>query len=209
MCYNISKHKTAPLYHLSPTTVEIQEVVCNHFLRGMIAVLVCSCFVTWRDYYNRRSQFPSGRTTRYKLTKVYTVITLTWFETTSWSTNPCPRAYPRLVVICENSHFLEANIIVDDQYICDSNSIVSCDHRGITSLINSTQPPKKQKTVSIRKYRNIDVGDFEKDIASFLKTTSELGLDGIVDLYHKGVKAIIEKHAPTQTKTITIQQNTK
>ena len=96
-----------------------------------------------------------------------------------------------VVVIRENSRLLQANPIVDDQYICDSNGIVSCDHRGITSLMNSTKPPRIQKTISIRKYRNIDVGDFERDIASVLKTTSELGLDGIVDLYHEGVKAMI------------------
>ena len=57
--------------------------------------------------------------------------------------------------------------------------------------MNSTKPPRIQKTISIRKYRNIDVGDFERDIASVLKTTSELGLDGIVDMYHEGVKAMI------------------
>ncbi|XP_078319460.1 uncharacterized protein LOC144620978 [Crassostrea virginica] len=95
-----------------------------------------------------------------------------------------------VVVIRENSRLLQANPIVDDQYICDSNGIVSCDHRGITSLMNSTKPPRIQKTISIRKYRNIDVGDFERDIASVLKTTCELGLDGIVDLYHEGVKAM-------------------
>ena len=46
---------------------------------------------------------------------------------------------------------------VDDHYICDSRGVSSCNHKCIT-------PPKQQKNVSFRKFRNIDVCKFEKDL---------------------------------------------
>lgn len=115
-----------------------------------------------------------------------------------------------VVVTRDNSRILQSMPTVDDHFICDSRGVSSGDHKGITSLIHLSKPPKQRKTVTFRKFRKIDICEFELDIAASLTTSSDGPcLDDLVDLYYEGVLSTVQKHAPMQTKTITLRPNTQ
>jgi hypothetical protein len=64
--------------------------------------------------------------------------------------------------------------------------------------------------VSYRKYRAIELADFASDIESTITFHSEeMPLDDLVRNYNDSIRAAADKHAPVQTKVVTLRTNTQ
>ena len=72
--------------------------------------------------------------------------------------------------------------------------------------MNSVKPSLSVKTVSYRKYKAINIQDFQSDLAkSNLCTNHTNSLDELVSCYDETLKATLDKHAPLLTKTVVVR----
>ena len=115
-----------------------------------------------------------------------------------------------VVITRDNSIILQSSPCIDDNYLCDSKGISSVDHKGISTILHISKPPKSRKTVSYRKYRAKELSDFASDIESTITFHSaEIPLDDLVRYYNDSIRAEVGKHAPVQTKVVTLRPNTR
>jgi hypothetical protein len=84
------------------------------------------------------------------------------------------------------------------------------DHKGISTILNISKPPISRKSVSYRKYRAIELAEFASDNESTITFHSEeMPLDDLVRYYNDSIQAAVDKHAPVQTKVVTLRPNTQ
>ena len=80
------------------------------------------------------------------------------------------------------------------------------DHFAIHCKLNSDRPPNPKKTVSYRKLRSVNTDTFRQDIlSSELLSTNSSDLNSLCSRYDDVISAIVDKHAPLVTKTITVR----
>ncbi|XP_068675919.1 protocadherin Fat 4-like [Montipora foliosa] len=98
----------------------------------------------------------------------------------------------------------------DENLIADfhvHDPIIS-DHFAIHCKLNSDRPPNRKKTVSYRKLRSVNTDAFRQDIlSSELVSTNSSDLNSLCSSYDDVISAIVDKHAPLVTKTITVRPN--
>ena len=97
---------------------------------------------------------------------------------------------------------------LSDDVVRDSPRVDSyiSDHGVVLFKLNSVKPSLSVKTVSYRKYKAINIQDFQSDLAkSALCTNHPNCLDELVSCYDKTLKATLDKHAPLLTKTVVVR----
>ena len=81
------------------------------------------------------------------------------------------------------------------------------DHYNILFDINMSKPPRMKK--SITKTKSIKVNDFRNDVKhSVNQIDLSNNLDNLVNSYQTNLQDILDKHAPKQTKLVTIRDKT-
>ena len=52
-----------------------------------------------------------------------------------------------VVITRDNSSILQSSPSIDENYLSDSKGISSIDHKGISTILHISKPPKSRKTV--------------------------------------------------------------
>ena len=82
---------------------------------------------------------------------------------------------------------------------------ISPDHYDVLFTTSSVRPDKPKKTVSFRKWRNVDTKQFQSDIEQALDSMPPgEDLDVLVEHYDTSLQAVTDKHAPLHTKSFVI-----
>ena len=114
-----------------------------------------------------------------------------------------------VVITRHGSSIIHKPVSVYDPCLCDANGNMSGDHLAVHVSLNCGQPDRPRKKVNFRKYRKIVIQEFITDIESSaaLQPSDDAGVDDLVGAYMSGIKELIEKHAPLQTRVITLRPN--
>ena len=84
------------------------------------------------------------------------------------------------------------------------------DHSPISMTLPFHKPVATKKTITYRKIKDISLEDFINDIASSqLCKSPPDDLDELVDMYNSTLSGVLDKHAPVQTKQITVRETAK
>ncbi len=84
-----------------------------------------------------------------------------------------------------------------------------CDHCNIPMDVDMRKPPRIKKELTFRKTRSIDKEKFKVDIKSAMENiTINDNLQEMVSLYNDKLTEVFDKHAPEQTKVITVRKHT-
>jgi hypothetical protein len=76
--------------------------------------------------------------------------------------------------------------------------------------LNLVKTPRQRKSLTIRRYKEINIDNFQTDInSSCLLHERNASLDCEVDKYDSVLRNLIDKHAPVQTKLVTLHPNTE
>ncbi|WAR04637.1 LOW QUALITY PROTEIN: hypothetical protein MAR_020006, partial [Mya arenaria] len=85
----------------------------------------------------------------------------------------------------------------------------SGDHLAICTHLQNQKPKREHKIVSFRAFRDISIDDLVTDITNSQTLQSIEGTtEELVERYNTGLQELLDKHAPLQTKVITIRPNT-
>ena len=112
------------------------------------------------------------------------------------------------VAITRETDKIISCIDVTDPGLFDKSGKVIRDHFAVIFSARAAKPRPVKKTVSFRKLRAIDVDSFKHDIVSSSVLNSSLNtadLEELVSAYTSELSALIEKHVPRRTKTITLR----
>ncbi len=83
------------------------------------------------------------------------------------------------------------------------------DHCNILFDLDMSKPPRLRKSITYRKTKAINIDDFKNDIRNSVANIDENeSLEYLVDFYNKNLLNILDKHAPQQTKSVTIREKT-
>ncbi len=83
------------------------------------------------------------------------------------------------------------------------------DHCNILMDVDMRKPPLIKKELTFRKTRSIDKNNFKADMKSTMENIIlNDNLQDMVSLYNDKLTEIFDKHAPEQTKTITVRKHT-
>lgn len=113
-----------------------------------------------------------------------------------------------VVITREDSSVIQDVPSILDPCLCDIQGNISNDHLAVHTKLNCTKPDPTRKLVNFRKHQAISVSDFITDIEdspSLQRTDGSV--EDLVEAYNSSIKALIDKHAPLQTKTITLRPN--
>ena len=97
---------------------------------------------------------------------------------------------------------------LSDDIVRDSPCVDSyiSDHGVVLFKLNTVKPSLSVKTVWYRKYKAINIQDFQSDLAKTdLCTNHPNSLDELVSCYDKTLKATLDKQAPLLTKTVVVR----
>ena len=112
------------------------------------------------------------------------------------------------VVISRDAEKIVSQVYVTDPGLSDSNDKVLKDHYAVTFSACASRPARERKTVTYRKVRSIDIDSFKMDIQTSKILNDSLNstnCDELVSAYNDELLTLMDKHAPKQTKTITIR----
>ena len=102
------------------------------------------------------------------------------------------------IVITRSSENGIDNISVLDDVISD--------HYPIQFTIATTRPPRMTKIITTRNYKNLDIDAFKEDIVnSKLPTTTSMDPEILANTYNQVIGELIDKHAPSKCKTVTMR----
>ena len=86
------------------------------------------------------------------------------------------------------------------------------DHSFVVCTIDIQRPSSTTKTVTYRKFRNINIEEFKEDIKQSSLNDKMNGdcddaasLEALASQYNKVMRDIVDKHAPEQTKTVRLK----
>ena len=72
-----------------------------------------------------------------------------------------------------------------------------------------SRPPRIKKKITYRKTKSINIDDFKNDIkSSMTQINLNDNLEELVDRYQENLIEVLDKHAPKQTKLVTIREKT-
>ena len=112
------------------------------------------------------------------------------------------------VVITRETDKILSCLDVSDPGLLDKSGKITRDHFAVVFSAHAAKPRPVRKTVSFRKLRAIDVDSFKQDIISSSVLSNSLNsanLEELVRAYTSELSALIEKHAPLRSKTITLR----
>jgi len=110
------------------------------------------------------------------------------------------------VVITRDTVDTVFNVVVTDPGLSVSSGNISKDHYAVIFNARASKPAPVRKTVTFRKLREINIEKFKQDI-----TESEIQFENIhdpetlVQTYDTKLSALVDKHAPLRTKSITLR----
>ncbi len=97
----------------------------------------------------------------------------------------------------------------DTSLISHSVDEMISDHCSILMNLDMKKPPPIRKMLTFRKTKNINLKDFKKDVDSAMEGIDlNSDLADLVDAYNTQLGTVLNKHAPEQTKMITIRKPT-
>ncbi len=112
------------------------------------------------------------------------------------------------VLISRSSSTLLQGIYVSDIALCNNEGQVLNDHYSIICNVDFPIPKVEQKSISYRRFRDIDIVSFKSDIISSSTLNDLEGTASeLADRYITGLQAIIDKHAPLITRNETIKRH--
>ncbi len=83
------------------------------------------------------------------------------------------------------------------------------DHCNILFDLDMSRPPRIKKNITYRKTKSININDFKKDIKhSMAQIKLDDNLEDLVDTYNENLLGVLDKHAPKQTKLVTLREKT-
>ncbi len=83
------------------------------------------------------------------------------------------------------------------------------DHYNILFDIDMSKPPRMKKNITYRKTKSININDFRNDVKHSMKHVNlNDNLDNLVNSYQTNLQGVLDKHAPKQTKLVTIRDKT-
>ena len=111
----------------------------------------------------------------------------------------------------ENGHMLDLVITRADDSIIKSTmvGVLFSDHHTISCVLNVGKPPLPKKQICFRSYKKIDIPKFKEDLLKMpILTNPEPTLDNLLEQYNSNISAVVDTHAPSQTKTVSIRPYT-
>ncbi|CAG2249591.1 unnamed protein product [Mytilus edulis] len=115
-----------------------------------------------------------------------------------------------VIISRENSSILFGEPSIEDTQIYNDKSNAFLDHFAVHSRINLSKPARLKKSLTIRKINNIDVESFKADIdTNCFIHNNDPDIENLFKSHNSDLKAVLDKHAPVQTKIITIRPNTE
>ena len=103
------------------------------------------------------------------------------------------------LVICSTMSALLINVVGIDWS-------VSSDHGAVLCSVNLPKPVRSRRKISVRKWREIDVGCFNHDIATHSMSNNQS--HDSLSKYNLILQQLVEQHAPCKTITITERPST-
>ncbi|XP_061194315.1 uncharacterized protein LOC133202489 [Saccostrea echinata] len=98
---------------------------------------------------------------------------------------------------------------IQDPVLCDNNGNAAGDHFAVHAYLQIAKPPKERKTVTFRRMKQLDNEKFRIDLDSSLVLCDKNdSLENLVTSYDHKLRAVLNKHAPEETRTITLRPNT-
>ena len=79
------------------------------------------------------------------------------------------------------------------------------DHSAIHCTLRHTKPPNTQVTTTTRSYKRISTTALCEDIRSLLLSKHMSDTKYAVETYNETIEAIVDKHAPLTTRTVTVR----
>ena len=90
--------------------------------------------------------------------------------------------------------------------LCNNSGHLIKDHKTVTCLLNLSRPAAFKREGLCLNFCEINVREFKKDLVeAFLFSSLNDYVDDAVYNYNVNVKKVIAKHAPKQTKTVTLR----
>jgi hypothetical protein len=81
---------------------------------------------------------------------------------------------------------------------------------AIRSNLRILKFPRQRKTVTCRKYRDIQICEFYNDLENISALQNPVGTtDDLVKTYNSELSKVLEKHAPSRTKQLILRPNTE
>lgn len=112
------------------------------------------------------------------------------------------------VLITKDTSKMVSNVNVMDSGVRNSDGHRSVDHFTVSFDTNLSKPGSQRKCVSFRKFKEVNIPSLQSDIRkSPLLNLQEGTADELAEAYDKGVKKLVDKHAPVRQKTITLRPN--
>ena len=81
-------------------------------------------------------------------------------------------------------------------------------HSAIHCTLRLTKPPNTQATTTTRSYKRISTAALYEDIRSLLVLKHMSDMNYVVETYSETIEAIVDKHAPLTTRTVTVRPRT-
>ena len=110
------------------------------------------------------------------------------------------------VVITREDDPQLTNLQVLDPGICNRHNVTACDHKAIVFHINIRKPLPTRRTVTFRRLNRIPPDIFREDLASKITSTGDSDQTKLT-IYHDILNLLVDKHAPSVTKTIVVRNN--
>ncbi len=95
----------------------------------------------------------------------------------------------------------------DNNTITDTKQTDPClsDHLAVHFMVSIPWLPHPTKTITYRKTKSIVVADFIADLSCLSPPNNSATLNDLTDDYNNTLLQVLDKHAPEQTKTITVR----
>ena len=113
------------------------------------------------------------------------------------------------VIMSRDNDTLISNVQVKDIGLCDDNGTLINDHYAIICDLTKLKSCQVQrKSVTYRKFKDINLERFKEDIQrSSVLGNANGSANELMDRYLSGIKILLEVHAPLIQRTITPRQN--
>ncbi len=116
--------------------------------------------------------------------------------------------------VCDSTH-KEGNTLdllisnIDSSVISHQVDLMISDHCNILFNLDMSRPPRIKKNITFRKTKSINIDDFKDDLRnSMAQINLNENLENLVDTYQVNLLEVLDKHAPKQTKLVTIREKT-
>ena len=115
-----------------------------------------------------------------------------------------------VVIARESSQLLHDRPFIFDPILCNDKGDLVRDHMAIRSNLRILKLPRQRKTVTCRKYHDIQICEFSNDLENLSVLQNPVGTtDDLVKTYNSELSKALEKHAPLQTKQLILRPNTE